>query len=186
MNTNISPMVLPLSLFFFSILTGFACQIKGQASHKIISDAKYLLCNMTHRGAVGSDARDGDGAGVMTSIPHKFMKREFQYYCNVELPSYGQYAVGNLFFKKDNEVYEKSKTTFENIASSLGLRVLGWRKVPVDDTILGPAALSREPKIYQPAVVLEEAYGSGVSRWRSQMKILNPSIKNISRNNCIF
>lgn len=118
---------------------------------------------MTHRGAVGSDARDGDGAGVMTSIPHKFMKREFQYYCNVELPSYGQYAVGNLFFKKDNEVYEKSKTTFENIASSLGLRVLGWRKVPVDDTILGPAALSREPKIYQPAVVLEEAYGSGVS-----------------------
>lgn len=163
MNTNISPMVLPLSLFFFSILTGFACQIKGQASHKIISDAKYLLCNMTHRGAVGSDARDGDGAGVMTSIPHKFMKREFQYYCNVELPSYGQYAVGNLFFKKDNEVYEKSKTTFENIASSLGLRVLGWRKVPVDDTILGPAALSREPKIYQPAVVLEEAYGSGVS-----------------------
>ncbi|KGK37580.1 hypothetical protein JL09_g3267 [Pichia kudriavzevii] len=142
---------------------GFACQIKGQASHKIISDAKYLLCNMTHRGAVGSDARDGDGAGVMTSIPHKFMKREFQYYCNVELPSYGQYAVGNLFFKKDNEVYEKSKTTFENIASSLGLRVLGWRKVPVDDTILGPAALSREPKIYQPAVVLEEAYGSGVS-----------------------
>ncbi|OUT21729.1 hypothetical protein CAS74_002698 [Pichia kudriavzevii] len=135
----------------------------GVASHKIISDAKYLLCNMTHRGAVGSDARDGDGAGVMTSIPHKFMKREFQYYCNVELPSYGQYAVGNLFFKKDNEVYEKSKTTFENIASSLGLRVLGWRKVPVDDTILGPAALSREPKIYQPAVVLEEAYGSGVS-----------------------
>lgn len=140
---------------------GFACHIKGTPSHHIISDAKYLLCNMTHRGAVGSDARDGDGAGVMTSIPHKFMKREFQYHCNVEVPELGQYAIGNLFFKKDDEIFQKSKSTFENIANSLDLRILGYREVPVDSSILGPASLSREPKILQPLVVLKEAYGSG-------------------------
>jgi glutamate synthase (NADH) len=28
---------------------------------------------MTHRGAVGADARDGDGAGVMCSIPHDLL-----------------------------------------------------------------------------------------------------------------
>lgn len=140
---------------------GFACHIKGKASHHIISDAKYLLCNMTHRGAVGSDARDGDGAGVMTSIPHKFMKREFQYHCQVDLPELGQYAIGNLFFKKDEEVFQKSKATFENIAESLDLRILGYREVPVDSSILGPASLSREPKILQPLVVLKEAYGTG-------------------------
>ncbi|KAG7821844.1 hypothetical protein KL928_000319 [Ogataea angusta] len=140
---------------------GFACHIKGQPSHKIISDARYLLCNMTHRGAVGSDARDGDGAGVMTSIPHKFMAREFEYHCSLELPPSGQYAVGNLFFKKDEDVFRKSKSTFENIAASLGLRVLGWRHVPVDSSILGPAASSREPLILQPLVVLEEVYGPG-------------------------
>ncbi|MCO5561155.1 hypothetical protein L7F22_014776 [Adiantum nelumboides] len=39
---------------------GFMCQIKGKPAHKIVSDAKQLLCNMTHRGAVGADARDGD------------------------------------------------------------------------------------------------------------------------------
>ena len=33
---------------------------------------------MTHRGAVGPDARDGDGAGVMTSIPHKFFVKNFE------------------------------------------------------------------------------------------------------------
>lgn len=30
---------------------GFVCHIKGKANHKIVSDAKSLLCNMTHRGA---------------------------------------------------------------------------------------------------------------------------------------
>ncbi|ODQ68214.1 glutamate synthase [Nadsonia fulvescens var. elongata DSM 6958] len=140
---------------------GFSCHIKGKVSHKIVSDAKNLLCNMTHRGAVGSDARDGDGAGVMTSIPHKFMQREFEREHNFKLPPLGQYAVGNLFFKNDTSVLNQCKTSFENIASSLGLRVLGWRAVPRDSSILGPAALSREPLVLQPIVVLQEFYGSG-------------------------
>ena len=55
---------------------GFICHIKGDDSHKIVSDARQLLCAMTHRGATGADSRDGDGAGVMTGIPHQFFKRE--------------------------------------------------------------------------------------------------------------
>jgi glutamate synthase (NADPH/NADH) len=139
---------------------GFACNIKGKVSHKIISDAKSLLCNMTHRGAVGADARDGDGAGVMTSIPHKFMVKEFERQYSFRLPPLGQYAVGNIFFKDDEELLDKSRGIFEEIAQSLGLRVMGWRHVPRDSSILGPAALSREPIILQPIVVLEAAYGS--------------------------
>ncbi|CAK7241518.1 MAG: glutamate synthase [NADH] [Sporothrix thermara] len=142
---------------------GFACHIKGKASHKIVSDARNLLCNMTHRGAVGSDARDGDGAGVMTSIPHKFFVKNFEREENIVLPPPGQYAVGNLFFKPDPETLQESKRQLEDIAESLGLRVLGWREPPVDSTLLGPAAKSREPIILQPFVVLQSAYGSGVT-----------------------
>ncbi|KAJ5136943.1 hypothetical protein N7448_005497 [Penicillium atrosanguineum] len=140
---------------------GFAAHIKGKPSHKIVSDARNLLCNMTHRGAVGSDARDGDGAGVMTSIPHKFFVKNFAREAGVELPPLGQYAVGNLFFKPDEEALKQSIASFEDVATSLGLRVLGWREVPRDSTILGPAALSREPIIMQPFVVLGSAYGEG-------------------------
>ncbi|KAJ6171590.1 hypothetical protein N7470_000657 [Penicillium chermesinum] len=140
---------------------GFAAHIKGKASHKIVSDARNLLCNMTHRGAVGSDARDGDGAGVMTSIPHKFFVKNFAREVGVELPPLGQYAVGNLFFKPDDETLKESIKSFEELAVSLGLRVLGWREVPGDSTILGPAARSREPIIMQPFVVLKSAYGDG-------------------------
>src|ERR1700761_7529497 len=123
--------------------------------------ARNLLCNMTHRGAVGSDARDGDGAGVMTSIPHKFFIKNFAREVGVDLPPLGQYAAGNLFFKPDTEMLKHATLSFEEVAQSLGLRTLGWREVPRDSTLLGPAALSREPIILQPFVVLESAYGSG-------------------------
>ncbi|CAG8876865.1 unnamed protein product [Penicillium nalgiovense] len=140
---------------------GQKSHIKGKPSHKIVSDARNLLCNMTHRGAVGSDARDGDGAGVMTSIPHKFFIKNFAREVGVDLPPLGQYAVGNLFFKPDEEALKQSIVDFEALATTLGLRVLGWREVPRDSTILGPAALSREPIIMQPFVVLKSAYGEG-------------------------
>jgi len=140
---------------------GFAAHIKGKASHKIVSDARNLLCNMTHRGAVGSDARDGDGAGVMTSLPHKFFVKNFERETGWKLPPYGQYAAGNLFFKPDEETLKGSVEQFESLAQELGLRVLGWREVPKDSTLLGPAALSREPLILQPFVVLKSAYGEG-------------------------
>lgn len=140
---------------------GFSCHIKGRASHKIVSDARSLLCNMTHRGAVGSDARDGDGAGVMTSIPHRFFVKEFEKETEFTLPPPGQYAVGNVFMKPDPEVLAETRTTFEQIAEGLHLRVLGWRKVPRDSSLLGPSALSREPQVLQPIVVLTSAYGQG-------------------------
>ncbi|KAI9618151.1 hypothetical protein H4Q26_012496 [Puccinia striiformis f. sp. tritici PST-130] len=112
---------------------GFVCHIKGQANHKIVSDARSLLCNMTHRGATGADARDGDGAGVM-----------------------GRYAVGNVFFRPNPiEALAEHKATFERIALTHKLKVLGWRELPRNNAILGPAALSREPMILQPFVVPE-------------------------------
>ena len=150
---------------------GFTCHIKGEASHKIVSDCRNLLCNMTHRGGE-LNPKDGDGAGLLSSLPHKFLVREFAYHCSVDLPPLGQYGTGNVFFKKDDLIFEKSKQTFVSIASSLGLKVLGWRKVPHDSSILGPASLSREPLILQPAIVLEETYFGGAaiseSEWETK------------------
>ncbi|KAG9625996.1 glutamate synthase-like protein, partial [Aureobasidium melanogenum] len=50
---------------------------------------------------------------------------------------------------------------FEEVADSLDLRVLGWREVPRDSSLLGPAAASREPIILQPFIVLKSAFGDG-------------------------
>ncbi|CAI5757462.1 unnamed protein product [Candida verbasci] len=141
---------------------GFTCHLKGLPSHKIVSDAKNLLCNMTHRGGE-LNPKDGDGAGLLSSIPHEFLKREFKYLFNIDIPLKLQYGTGNIFFKKDETVFEKSKKTFENIADSLDLKVLGWRKVPHDSSILGPAALSREPLILQPLIILKNLQDKEIS-----------------------
>ncbi|KAG7195627.1 glutamate synthase [NADH] [Scheffersomyces spartinae] len=148
---------------------GFTCHIKGKSSHKIVLDAKSLLCNMTHRGGE-LNPKDGDGAGLLSAMPHKFLQKEFKYHCNIDLPPNGQYGTGNIFFKKDDAVFEKSQKTFEQIAASLGLKVMGWRRVPHDSTILGPASLSREPYILQPLVVLAETIGSEIDTktWESK------------------
>jgi len=141
---------------------GFICQIKGKSSHKIVSDARHLLCAMTHRGATGADSRDGDGAGVMSGIPHEFFKAEAERLLSAPLPDISQYAVGNLFLNpKLPDEQEKYKNIFSNIATDLGLRVLGWRRVPTDGSILGPAASTKEPAIFQPFVVLRAHYGDG-------------------------
>lgn len=143
---------------------GFICHIKGEQSHKIVSDARSLLCAMTHRGAVGADSRDGDGAGVMTGIPHMFFKREAERDIGCELPEAGQYGVGNVFFKPNDPVgLQRQQAVFSKIGEELGLRVLGWRPVPTDGTILGPAAASKEPAILQPFIVSRSSYGEGTT-----------------------
>ena len=97
----------------------------------------------------------------MTSIPHKFFVKNFEREQGFKLPVLGKYAAGNLFFKPDEETLKDTLDTFEGIANQLDLRVLGWREVPKDSTLLGPAAKSREPVILQPFVVLRSAYGEG-------------------------
>lgn len=162
---------------------GFVANIKGGMSHKIVSDARYLLCNMTHRGAVSSDG-DGDGAGILIGIPHEFFKREFKLEKSIKFPERYQYAVGNIFFKEDRDGSLKdSQNIFEQVAESLGLKVLSWREVPHDSSVLGSVALSCEPVILQPLVVLWETCAEGsisneefslkyVAKFRTKLYIL--------------
>ena len=133
---------------------GFICHIKGDQRHDIIRDARYVLCNMTHRGATGADKRDGDGAGVMTGIPHDFFANEVCEKFNLNLPPQGEYAVGNIFFHPDETIRDESIVTFEQIARDLGLMVLCWRTVPVKSDILGPVSKGKEPVIMQPFIAL--------------------------------
>ena len=113
---------------------------------------------MTHRGAVGADSRDGDGAGVMTAIPHELFASELSATLGVTLPPRTEYAVGNVFLSPEENVLEESKNAFEQIARDLGLVVLCWRLVPRDSQILGPVAKSKEPVIMQPFVTLAQIH----------------------------
>jgi glutamate synthase (NADPH) large chain len=123
---------------------GFIADIKGRKSHKIVEDALTILVNLEHRGAVGADPRAGDGAGILVQIPHKFLAKQAAA-LGFTLPSPGRYAVGALFLPHDEAWRQEIMDTYAAVAAQEGMKVLGWRDVPTDNSTLGETVKPTEP-----------------------------------------
>jgi glutamate synthase (ferredoxin) len=124
---------------------GFICNLNGIKSNDIIHKALDILIKLEHRGAVSSDGRTGDGAGILFDIPHDFFKKV----CDFEIPEAREYAVGMVFMPKKKNQADFCITTFETTVKQQNLKVLGWRDVPVDVSNLGQIAAEKEPTIKQ-------------------------------------
>jgi glutamate synthase (NADPH/NADH) large chain len=119
--------------------------LRGSAGHDIISAALGALRNLEHRGAIGSDAGTGDGAGIITQIPDAF----FRAVVDFELPTMGRYAVGMAFLPTDSSERAEMKAGIERIATEEQLAVLGWRVVPVRESEVGLLARAAMPSFEQ-------------------------------------
>ena len=75
---------------------GFVANINGDVSHQIVDDGMTMLRNLEHRGAIGGDLKTGDGAGMLTQIPHTFFSKECKK-LGFDLPAQGSYGIGMLF-----------------------------------------------------------------------------------------
>jgi glutamate synthase domain-containing protein 2/glutamate synthase domain-containing protein 1/glutamate synthase domain-containing protein 3 len=127
---------------------GFVVDIKGRKSNKILKNAIQVLKNLDHRGAAGSEANTGDGAGVLIQMPHAFLKEACKS-ARISLPGPGEYGSGLIFMPRDRIKRRRLEERFEQIVQSEGLVMLGWRTVPVDNSTLGETAKSSEPMIRQ-------------------------------------
>ncbi|MEP7076252.1 MAG: glutamate synthase large subunit [Acidobacteriota bacterium] len=127
---------------------GFVADIRGRRSHKTVEDALSILVQMNHRGATGAEANTGDGAGVLTQIPHKFFQRECET-LHIVLPDSDSYAIGMAFLPTDPEERSYCQDVLEKIIAEEGQTCLGWRDVPVNDGGLGPTAKRSQPGIRQ-------------------------------------
>ena len=127
---------------------GFIADIKGRKSHKIVEDALTILVNLEHRGAVGADPRAGDGAGILVQIPHKFFAKKAAELGFV-LPEPGHYAVGALFMPHDEAWRKDVMESYAEIADKEGMKILGWRHVPTDNSTLGASVKPTEPSNMQ-------------------------------------
>ncbi len=87
-------------------------------------------------------------AGVMTTIPHEFLKTEAKA-LGFALPEEGKYIAGNIFMSPQQGIRRQTKKRFQKIAEELNLKILGWRVIPRDNGQLGPSALALEPFIEQ-------------------------------------
>ena len=111
-------------------------------THEIVSKALTALRNLEHRGASGAEVDSGDGAGILIQIPDKF----YRSVVNFDLPKASEYATGIFFVKPGETGYQES---IEKIAKEEGLKVLGWRDVPINSKSLGKTAISVMPEFKQ-------------------------------------
>ncbi len=118
--------------------------LSGRPTHEIVEQGLTALRNLEHRGASGSDPDSGDGAGILLQVPDAFLRAVVPF----ELPNRGEYVVGTAFLPAaDTEAATERRV--EAIAAEEGLRVLGWRDVPVEPQLVGPTARSVMPRIRQ-------------------------------------
>ena len=130
---------------------GFVAHIKGERSHQIVLDAYEVLQAMDHRGACGCEPNTGDGAGILTALPHEFLTRVAFEQLSAELPEIGHYGAGVVFLPTMEQERKHCKQIVEEIVCEQGQRVVGWRPVPTapDTADVGPAARDAEPAMEQ-------------------------------------
>lgn len=132
---------------------GFICSLKGKKSNDIIHKALEILDKLEHRGAVSSDGKTGDGAGILIDIPHDY----FVEVCDFNLPEPGEYAVANIFLPQKENQRDFCISVFEENIKKQGLQLLGWRDAPVNKNVPGRIAMETEPFVKQIFIAKENS-----------------------------
>ncbi|MGQ0679728.1 MAG: glutamate synthase large subunit [Actinomycetota bacterium] len=126
---------------------GFVADVTGRSSRSIVESAVYSLCRVRHRGAVAADSKSGDGAGLLVPLPRAFF---------ADLPGIDAspefLGVAMIFAWPPGE--EHHREIVEQACRHEGIGLIGWREVPVDDSVIGEQAKQISPGIEQ-AILLK-------------------------------
>ncbi|HIF61582.1 MAG TPA: glutamate synthase large subunit [Candidatus Pelagibacter sp.] len=127
---------------------GFVASTDGKKSRKVVEFGIEALKTVWHRGAVDSDGKTGDGAGIHLEIPKDFFKERIE---NAgRRHDKGEICVGMIFLPRNDYIsQEKCKTVIENELLSKNYYIYRWRQVPVNTKVLGVKAESNRPEIVQ-------------------------------------
>ncbi len=127
---------------------GFVATRGQQPSREVVGLALSALRRLLHRGAFGADPRSGDGAGLLIQVPDAFLRRVTGP-LGISLPAPGGYAVATVFLPRHAADREACEEIFATVVREAGLRLLGWRTVPVRPRAIGRVARSGQPEIRQ-------------------------------------
>ncbi len=125
---------------------GLIAHIHNKPSHWLVKTAIEALARLTHRGAVAADGKSGDGCGILMKKPDRFLRQAARE-AGWELGE--DYAIGNVFLNPDADIAQASRDTLTAALEEEGLRVVGWRPLPTDDSVCGEQARNMLPTIEQ-------------------------------------
>ncbi len=109
---------------------GFVATPTVGPSHRVVELGTIALARLSHRGGLDADGKSGDGAGLLIQIPRRLLGEDT--------------AVAVLF-----EWDDRARNLLADAVAQAGLRVLDWRRTPVDVDSLGTRARERMPTIWQ-------------------------------------
>lgn len=126
---------------------GLIAHVRGEASHKLLATGIEALTCMTHRGGIAADGKTGDGCGLLIQKPDAFLRLQAREMFDVELPTL--YAVGSVMLSLDEGAREVARKVVAEEVARQALKLVGWREVPTDTSILGEIALRTLPAFEQ-------------------------------------
>ena len=127
---------------------GAVVNIRGIKSHEAVENALRIVEHLEHRAGKDAEGKTGDGVGILLQISHKFFSRVC---AEEQIPIGGEreYGVAMVFFPQDELKKNQAKKMFEIIVEKEGMKLLGWRAVPVAVQVLGQKARDCMPCILQ-------------------------------------
>ena len=100
--------------------------------------------------------KTGDGCGLLLQKPDAFFQKVAAKH---DWHLSQNYAVGMIFLNQNEELAEAARTVLNEELEREMLSVLGWREVPVDESVLGDLAKSGVPQIEQVFVNAQSGWG---------------------------
>jgi glutamate synthase (NADPH/NADH) large chain/glutamate synthase (ferredoxin) len=152
--------------------TGFIAESSGRPSRRVMVSALGALRRLVHRGAKAADDETGDGAGLMTDVPHAFFRDILARDVGASLQDGEHLAVAMAFAGSGEE--RVLEWMIERAAAERGMRYLGYRPVPVRPDVLGEFARGGMPSVVQFFLACREG---GARPLESELYLLRRSVE---------
>ncbi len=127
---------------------GAVVNMSGKADHKVVDNALRIVETLEHRAGKDAEGKTGDGVGILLQISHNYFSKAVVK-DGISIGGKREYGIGMFFFPQSKTKCQKAMETFEKVLKEENLELLGWRKVPVDPSVLGTKALESMPNIMQ-------------------------------------
>ena len=127
---------------------GLVAALDGKPRRAIVEMGIKALKNVWHRGAVDADGKTGDGAGIRVDVPQAFFREQVTR--TGHEPTDDPICVGQIFLPRtDLAMQETARTIVEREILAMGFYIYGWRRPPVDVSVIGQKAADTRPEIEQ-------------------------------------
>ncbi len=125
---------------------GLIASLDDKPSHWLVQTAIASLNRLTHRGAIATDGKTGDGCGLLLKKPEKFLRALAK---DAKIKLSPRFASGLVFLHRDAALAEAARTELKTQLEREGLGLAGWRVLPTTPEACGPEALKTLPRIEQ-------------------------------------